>query len=225
MDILIDTFKNTGNLHHAYSIEGNHDEVKKDLADFLEKKLKLETQGNPDVSFETYETFTIDDGRRLAEREKNRSFSGGKKIFVMAISGITHEAQNSLLKVFEEPTPDTHFFLIIGSQNVLIPTVRSRLIHIVHSGKKADHTDAEKFIKMAPKKRLEFVQGLIDEKDKAGTQDFLSSLEKVLSEVKPLQALSTGEIDVLQEISRLKGYLSDRSPSLKQILEYIALVV
>jgi hypothetical protein len=225
MDFLLDTYKKTGELHHAYSIEGERETVKNNLLHFLEKKVAIETKGNPDFWYEAFDTFTIDDSRALADRQKNKSFDGGKKIFITAFSNITHEAQNSLLKIFEEPTPGTHFFVIIPRASILLPTVRSRMIHIVHTDEKTDHTRAKDFLKMSYKKRLECVQPLIEEKDKAGGLEFLSGLEKAMAKQKPIQSFSPEEIKALEQVMESESYLLDRSPSLKMILEHISLVI
>jgi DNA polymerase III gamma/tau subunit len=79
---------------------------------------------------ESYETFGVDEGRELKEAQLSKSFGGGKKIFVISFETITVEAQNSLLKVFEEPTPDTHFFLISRTGSRLLPTLRSRIVFL-----------------------------------------------------------------------------------------------
>ena len=65
MKILIDTFKNTGNLHHAYAIEGKREAVAAELIEFLETSVKVKTTGNPDFSKEEFDSLKIEDARAI----------------------------------------------------------------------------------------------------------------------------------------------------------------
>ena len=114
------------NIHHGYLIVGDREANKLSLLDFLQKDLDISITGNPDFSFTEYNTLNIEDARALTETQTRKDFGGSKKIFILAAHIITEEAQNALLKVFEEPTPGTHFF-ILATQNNFLPTFLSRL--------------------------------------------------------------------------------------------------
>jgi hypothetical protein len=93
--------------HHAYGLVGFSSD---DLHGHLKKVHKISAQGNPDFFHQKYDTFGIDEGRRIKEMHSSKSFSAGsKKIFIVEVRSLTHEAQNSLLKIFEEPHEHTHF--------------------------------------------------------------------------------------------------------------------
>ena len=79
----------------------------------------------------------------MKDRQQKKSLDGGKKIFVISTNSITREAQNSLLKIFEEPTEGTHFFLILSSSRILIPTLKSRL-HVIPSISSKGENENEK---------------------------------------------------------------------------------
>ena len=55
-----------------------------------------------------------------------RSMSAGKKIFIICVNNFSLDAQNVLLKMFEEPIENTHFFLIVPDTNALLKTFVSR---------------------------------------------------------------------------------------------------
>ncbi len=117
------------NLHHAYLIVGDRESVKAELFNFLKDKLKIQITGNPDFLYFDSNTLTIDEAREIARMQEMRGFSpenNARKFFVIGTNIITIEAQNALLKVFEEPTLGTHFF-ILASQNTFLPTFLSRL--------------------------------------------------------------------------------------------------
>lgn len=209
-------------LHHAYFIEGDKTAVLADLEAFLKHAFNIVRQGHPDVHYSQYESLGIDESRSLQDMQSMKPVVGDKKIFILVTDSITNEAQNSLLKVFEEPTRGTHFFVISSSQRILLPTLRSRMVVIRHvsSGVNSIEIGAKKFTEMLPKARLEFVAPFIEEKNKAKAETFLQALISELAKdgVKKENAL------VIKEILVLARYLKDRSSSLKLILESVALL-
>lgn len=213
-----------GDLHHAYLIEGRSEAVVPALIDFFETEAKIKTSGNPDFWHGTFETIGIEEGRHIKERQSFTAFSEGIKIFVISAQSITHEAQNALLKVFEEPTPRTHFFLILPSVESLLPTFFSRLLHHVHQseGLEADRL-AKKFLPLSPAERIALLSFIIEDKNKALALSFLTSLEKVLRSSK--KNILPEDVAVFDEIITCRSYLQDRSPSVKIILEYLSLIV
>lgn len=71
------------------------------------------------------ESFGIDDAREV--RRRAYLSIGAKTFFIISAGQITHEAQNALLKIVEEPPQETHFFIFTPSADALLPTLRSRL--------------------------------------------------------------------------------------------------
>lgn len=69
--------------------------------------------------------------RTLLEELSRHSFFDGKRIVILEDAGeMTVEAQNCLLKTLEEPLGQTHFFLLVQSPEAMLPTIRSRCVHI-----------------------------------------------------------------------------------------------
>lgn len=209
---------NRDSLHHAYFIVGDKAEVLIDIEKFLEEAFSIVRHGHPDVYFAEHESLGIDESRALQEMQLMRPVKGDRKIFIVSVGAMTSEAQNSLLKVFEEPTPGTHFFVISSTERILLPTLRSRMVVVSHpSAQKSDmKAEARKFIPMSPKARLAFVEPYIEEKDKAKAEEFLNA---VVSELR-----AAGKMEAVKEIVSLIKYLKDRSPSIKLILERVALL-
>ncbi len=214
------------NLHHAYVVEGEREESLKRLFDFLEKDVNFKINGNPDFWHASFDTFGIDEGRNLKEMQSKKSFTeNGKKIFVVSLNFITIEAQNSLLKVFEEPTEGTHFFILVPSAEIFIPTIRSRVSMLSFGLEKNtdDTDDVKKFISSSTAERLKLLEKIIEEKDKNLAIKFLNNLEKSLYEIWG-KNLDSEKTETFNQIIICKNYLNDRSPSVKMILEHIALV-
>ncbi len=215
------------NLHHAYVIEGERERALKDVFEFLKEKIQFERHGNPDFWHASFDTFGIDEGRDLKEMQLKKSFTeNGKKVFVISLNFITREAQNSLLKVFEEPTEGTHFFLIVPSAEIFLPTVRSRVAMLSFddaSGATTDNSFVKKFMSASPVERLSLLSEIIEEKDKSRAIDFLNELERELYSVWG-KKLDAEKSEIFKQIISCKSYLGDRAPSVKMILEHIALV-
>lgn len=209
-------FGDKDNLHHAYLITGSHEEIRPVIFDFIEKKLKHPVQGNPDFWHERYDTLTIDDARALRDTQANKALTAGKKIFVIELHFITQEAQNALLKVFEEPTPHTHFFIIAPSRELFLPTLRSRVQIISHQEKEGRKDSfVSDFIKAPLPERLKMLEEMIEEKDKVKAIAFVDGVIKQAHKNKM-------DSKVLEELLKVRSYLNDRSPSVKLLLEHTA---
>ena len=212
-------------LHHAYILEGNAETLLPKLLTFLEEGLSFSVRGNPDFRHESHETFGIDESRMLKEAQAQKSMAG-RRIFVVSFSFITSEAQHALLKVLEEPSSDTVFFFIIPSRGVLIPTVLSRVQVIGFArgtGSSQGTIDVNIFLSEESAARLAALQPLIEEKDKKGALLFLNELQSVLYGKKSALK-NTDMVFVLHEIESCRNYLNSRAPSVKMILEPIALI-
>lgn len=76
--------------------------------------------GDPDDP----ETFSI---RALIREAITRSYAGKMKIFIVTFAeAMNAEAANALLKILEEPPPQTLFLLTSSQPDILLPTIRSR---------------------------------------------------------------------------------------------------
>jgi len=219
-------------LHHAYFIFGDKENILSDINNFLEKSLNIKRQGNPDVLFYDYEVFGIDEGRELQSKQYLKPVISDKKIFVIYFDSITVEAQNALLKCFEEPALGTHFFIISNSDSFLLPTLRSRIVVIRHketykrlkdSEETNDSSLVKEFINSLPKKRLEIVSKMVEEKDKNLATSFINNLILELCN-DDIKKISNKKAKAIKEIVNLSKYLKDRSSSLKLILERISLL-
>lgn len=198
----------------------------------LAKKHKIKLAGNPDFSDRKYETFSIDDARELKSLAETRpAFAGGHRVFIATMNGITVEAQNALLKLLEEPGEHARFFLILPSAHLLIPTMRSRVRILgpaaaMQSAGNAEAVQAAKAFLAAPvKKRLDLVKELMDQigKEKKTRQDAIDLLDALQEEVHAAGLKKNAP--ALESLLLAGGYATDRAPSMKMLLEYVALNV
>lgn len=179
----------------------------------------------PDAYVRLYRSFGIDEARELRERAQARPVVSLCRVFVLAMSHITIEAQNALLKTLEEPPAGALFFFLLPSPDTLLPTLRSRAkkFTLNHPNSREMLTvEAEKFLSANPEKRLDMLKPLLL-KDNEGEYNlsaavtFLSSLERALS--------SSGISGALRPIYRARMYLHDKGALKKVLLEQVALLV
>ena len=153
---LINKYFNKDNLHHAYLIEGNREEILPEIFEFSES-LGVK-KSSPDFVYITIDNFKIDEALSLRTMGTEKSFSGSKKIFVLCVNTFSLDAQNVLLKMFGEPIEHTHFFVITPDTDALLKTLISRFYFISARQGLAENKDAEKFINMPLRNRLNFIK-------------------------------------------------------------------
>lgn len=74
-----------------------------------------------------YTVIRVDEVRGLIERlHRTRGRAGHRAVIVDSIDDCNPSSANALLKVLEEPPPDTTFFLVSHRPGSLLPTIRSR---------------------------------------------------------------------------------------------------
>lgn len=226
MRYLIDAYKKTGALHHhAYVIEGNRELALQQLFDFFEQMMNVSTKGNPDFYYREFETLGIAEGRLLQERASKKALEGNVKIFVLVYTAITREAQNALLKLFEEPVAGTYFFLITPQRDTLLPTFLSRCVTLSPPQRNDQApTLAKDFLVCTKGKRIQLLKDIIDAKDKARATSFLNDLEALLRKTIDIQKADAETVALFKEIAKCRMYLNDRAPSVKMLLEHIALI-
>lgn len=234
---LIQKHLDKNNLHHAYLIEGARGEIVEEVVNFL-KDLGIKTVGNSDFININLDSFKIEDARNLKSYGAQKSFSSAKKIFIISANNFLLEAQNSLLKMFEEPIENTHFFLIVPDTNALLKTFVSRFYLIKQEIESSDELEvAEKFVKMPLKNRIDFIKELLvapEEEDEEGNEivvlnstrakalKFLNTLETVLH-----KKMSENLFDIrfFEQILKVREFLRMPGSSTKSLMESVALIV
>jgi len=214
----------TGGLSaHAYVVRGAADAIHE-----VERRLEksgIEIKGNPDVFLKTYTSFSMDDARALRERASLKGTGGNGRVFIIAAPTIPADAQNALLKTFEEPPAGACFFLVVPSPEMLLPTLLSRMqvLEVADSASESP-VDVKRFLQATPEKRMEFLKPLLekgedDKRDLSGTISFLAGLERALAQ-KPEH-----NREGLHAVYRARKYITDRGALAKTLLEQTALII
>ncbi len=208
---------NIDNLHHAYLFEGDTETGVAFVFELLER-LNIPTAQNPDLHTYGNDSFTIEEARSLADKAQGKAF-GPKKIFIISSPKFSLQAQNALLKTFEEPFENTHFFIVLSSRELLIPTLLSRL-EIRRLNEEVLNTEcltlAEKFLDMSIKERMNLIKKFVD--NEKPLSPFLDSLLLELRKDK-------NRSDELEKVFNVRKYSDDPSAMSRLILEHLALVL
>jgi DNA polymerase III delta prime subunit len=224
------------NLHHAYLIEGAREEIVPEIFAFCED-LNIKTSGNPDFCRIAIDNFKIEEAFSLRSMSSDKGFTSLKKVYVISVNTITLDAQNVLLKMFEEPNRDTHFFVIVPDANALLETLVSRFYLIRSNGTNTLAKEAEDFIGMSLKNRIDYIKNLLadpEEEDEEGNEIAVldSTRSKALKFLNAVEAVLHGRIrkgipdtEVLEHIFRVREFLRMPGSSAKMLMESVALSV
>lgn len=212
--------------HHAILIEGNPstflDVVKSEL---VESGVVL--ANNPDIIFLSFEKFGIGESRQIIEMSLGAPISSEKKTIVFSFESITNDAQNALLKIFEDPSPSLKFIISTYTANGLLPTLRSRLA-IYKNEKETETVNVDSFIKMSTGDKMKEVEKMVkDYKDSGNKQEikqFLLGIHHLL-EGRIKKGEKGHNLSALKMTAKALDYLDDKSASVKILLESVVLVL
>ncbi len=218
--------------HHAFGIEAEAEEGIAIAHAWIKKELGMRIENNPDVIVLRHGLFSVEDARQVSELAAGAPFIGEHKVIIIAAARAYHEAQNALLKIFEEPPRGTYLFLVLPSLGGLLSTLRSRM-HMLepHDGhrKLVIPEIAEEFIKATREKRSALAKKLATGRDEDERREHR---ETAIALVNGIEAAAyhcegltlTKHTALLSEIAILRGYLYDRGAPVKMILEHLAIV-
>ena len=210
----------------AYLVRGSEESLDA-LLDKLEKENVIE-RGHPDLFAKSYRKFGVEEAEELRARARTRPVAGESRVFAFFAPSMTTEAQNALLKTFEEPAANAIFFIIVPSPETMLPTVRSRVqtFELPMSRFHLDMIDADDFLAASAEKRLTMLKSLYEHDEDEGRDigsviAFLQALELRFAKTKPTDAAR----ESLHAIYRARKYATDKGSLLKTLLEQVALLV
>lgn len=196
--------------HHAYLLVGSFPWARA----FLKEKNLFE---GPDTVFITSVIFGIDDARAIIFDSLRAPIQESKRTFVLLCTTLTLQAQNALLKLFEDPCDTAQFYLVVPHDSILIPTLRSRLAHAGEEHPIPDaraREEAHHFMHASYRERLTLA-GTYSTRDDETFVSFLRALETLLFEANNYPDLH----EILFLSTRSKG----PGASKKMLLEHVAL--
>ena len=201
--------------HHALLYAGAYDECL--------SRIPLSERTGIDAEILIRESLDIAEARALRERASSRPIQDKKRRFIIAVAHIPHEAQNALLKLFEDPPATAQFYLIIPRAELLLPTLRSRL-HLAYEEDGSQNAPASRtvaFLTGTNAGRLEQIAKLVKTKDTPTMRALIRGIEYAAAE-------RIGEKSIQQclpDILMASSYSETRGASHKMLLEHLALSI
>lgn len=199
---------------------------------FAQTHAGVRVENNPDCIVMRYGLFSVEDARRVNELASQAPLASDHKVLIIAASRIYHEAQNALLKLFEEPPRGTSLYLIVPSRGALLPTLRSRVQILRAAETETEVPEVTKtFLKLPKEKRTAFIKKLATGKDE---EDRRANRDEALAIVNGIEALAYKKLQqqpskslrtLLSETALFRNYLHERSAPVRMLLEHLSLVL
>lgn len=194
-------------MHHANLIIGTKEWG-------IEQVPLCDRESCADVSLIVSDRMSIDDVRSLIYNAQLMPVERSYRSFVIQTDQLLGEAQNALLKLFEEPNPQTIFYLILPREDMLLPTLRSRLLLLA----KEEETEGDAFTEF---KDLGYAArlDLIAEKLKDEDMEWVRSLVRGLSR----HAAESQDAALIHDVLMLERHIYTNGSAKKMLLEHVAL--
>src|SRR5215469_2488567 len=109
-------------------------EARENLRDVDKRETRILVQAHPDVTIIPPDPpqmlVKVDQVRFIIREIYFRPAEGRHKVYIFSQASFMKEAANSLLKVLEEPPDFATIFLLTENPSALLPTIRSRCMHL-----------------------------------------------------------------------------------------------
>lgn len=197
-------------MHHANLLIGTKDWAFSQIPE-------SEREEGADVVFHIYDRMSVVHARSLVYETGLRPVERSHRTFVISCDSILHEAQNTLLKLFEEPNNHTVFYLIIPREDLLLPTLRSRLNLLEQEIRISEKKVFAQFLKSGYAERL----ALVSERLGAEDGEWLAEIIQGLTEY----AHTKKDTALIRDVLMLESYIYMNGSSKKMLLEHIALTL
>lgn len=217
--------------HHAYLRTGDIEAGIAAALSYGERELGLASIGNPDVVVYRYAHFPVEDARRVVQSAAQKPL-GERRLIVIAAERLFHEAQNALLKVFEEPAVGTTLVLVVPAEGQVLATMRSRLMPLPEE--ESDVREPHSFVAAGDAERKKMIEKLLarsksdkDEEKQAARAEAIRIVEDLTRAAhEAYRRKESAELALLlSELSRFTPILHERSAPLKLIFEHLLIVL
>jgi|AntRauTorckE6833_2_1112554.scaffolds.fasta_scaffold26817_2 DNA polymerase III delta prime subunit len=168
-----------------------------------------------DTQDTVFEKFGVEEAQQLVRSAHVRPTDTALLVCIVRAQFITLEAQNALLKVFEEPPASTKFLLIVPKDFVVLPTLLSRCEIIKHEQVANKNGPFTEFLGASYAERLAKIDKAQKNKDTTWQRSMKQGLVGYLE-------TNTEHLKELEYAARL---LLTRGASNKFLLEHAALTI
>ena len=146
-------------------------------------------------------------------------------MIIVAAARLFGEAQNALLKLFEEPSPGSTLVLVIPSEGVLLPTLRSRLAPLTAATQ--PHAKGREFLALPKEERAPYLAKLVERSKADKDSEKQAARRDMLVLTQDLTALlrHKGDRTLLLDLTSFVEVLHSPSAPMKLIVEHLELVL
>lgn len=195
--------------HHALLLEGTYVWALSVLPEgFREETI--------DVLHFRGERMGIDEVRSLTEEAYKTPLVGTERVFIVSYPSFTEQSQNALLKLLEEPPRTARFYIVTERPDMLLPTLRSRLI-VSDSEVLEGNDEHESFLRLSAGEQLNEIARRAKNKDEAWLTSLMETYEVIAHERK--------DIAFMKMLLELKPMFHAPGASRKMILEHLTLLL
>jgi len=194
-------------MHHAQLLVGSYDWA----CTVLPENFQHESE---DVRHLINSRLGIDDVRQIISEAYRTPVIDEKRTFVIACAQITHEAQNALLKILEEPPLTAQFFIVVEREEILLKTVQSRLHFFLREENHNASTESMMFFETGIAARLDEIGKRMLKKDEKWAREILRAIE--------IKAHTERNVTALKTLSALRPFYDMSGASRKMILEHLS---
>lgn len=212
-------------MSHAYLVYGSLESGKATLFAEMEKR-NIEI-APADVWVHSVDGGTIDDVRMMRREAFQKPVTSTHRLVIFSAATLHEEAQQTLLKVFEEPGDTVIVALIVPAGTPILPTVLSR-VQILHAedGQVVLPFTTKEFLSAAPKDRLEMLGDIFDEDNEQEKSQVIALMDALESHFVALAKKGDKEIiAALADIEKMRPYLFQKGGVAKYVLEYLAVAL
>jgi len=167
-----------------------------------------------------YEKFGIDDARSLVARAYSRPANTEELLVIVRADFITHEAQNALLKVLEEPPVSTKFIFLVPRDFSMLPTLSSRFSFYQESTAESskENLTYKEFAEAGYKDRITQIDKATKAKDLSWQREVKIGLINFLKN-------NGAKVSGYKEMEYVSRTLLTRGASNKMLFEHLALML
>jgi DNA polymerase III subunit delta' len=109
-------------------------ETRENLRDADKRETRIFVQTHPDVTVIPPDPpqmlVKVDQVRHIIHEIYYRPAEGNRRVYIFSNADFMKEAANSILKILEEPPDFATIFLLTDNPSALLPTIRSRCMHL-----------------------------------------------------------------------------------------------
>ena len=228
MEEIILSYKKNGYIHHSYILEGPKTLIVEELGRVFRDELNIGFETGKNYWHQDFDKLLMENADEIREWQSRKNISNQKSFYVISFSTIGKNAQNSLLKLVEEPQENTHFFFVVPNSSIFLDTVLSRSSVLKPKFEIGDSNQIFEILKMNMAERAKFIDKFqADLKDgKRGKGEAVEMVQSLISKTRNnlLQDPQNTELQSkLRLMQKAETYLNDESAIVKNWLEFVVL--